>query len=275
MRYLWDSYHQYVRGNDLRGLVRRTAFAGVAHYMRMWDLSAAARVDQFVANSRNVASRIRKHYRRNATVVYPPVDTERGRICSRRGDYYLVVGRLVDYKRVDLAIEACTRLSRRLRVVGDGPQFKRLRKLGGRQVEFLGSVSDNELWEQYSQCRALLFPGEEDFGMVPVEAQACGRPVIAFGCGGVLESVVGVSATDGVTKYKDATGIFFTEQTVESVVSALLQFEQHEERFSPIVIATNAMRFSTDRFRQDMFRQIQQSYPVEELEVPVFVSPVA
>ncbi len=250
MRYLWDLYPEYMSGRDMRGLTR-VVFAGAAHYLRVWDFAAAARVDHFVANSQNVARRIRKHYRRDAEVIFPPVDIGAGYISERIDDYYLVVSRLVDYKRVDLAVRACRRLGRSLRIVGDGPRLPELRRNAGTSVEFLGSVGDEELREQYAHCRALLLPAEEDFGMVPVEAQSFGRPVIAFGRGGALESVVGHFAGEHVAP-TSATGIFFREQSPESLCDAILAFEAAERDFSPTVIAANAARFSTGRFQQQM-----------------------
>jgi glycosyltransferase involved in cell wall biosynthesis len=250
MRYIWDLYHEYIRGKDMSGLTR-LIFAGIAHYMRIWDFATASRVDFFVANSYNVAGRIRKHYRRNSRVIYPPVDVASGYVANSIGDYYLVVSRLVDYKRTDLAVLACAKLRRRLRVIGTGPQYRRLKELAGPTVEFLGELTDLQLREQYAHCRALLFPGEEDFGIVPVEAQSFGRPVIAYGRGGVLETVhagfAGREPVDG-----SCGGIFFGEQTVDSVVDAILAFEAAEDLFSPQVIAHDATRFSTQRFKREM-----------------------
>lgn len=250
MRYLWDLYPHYIRGEDVRGL-SRIVFVGAAHYLRLWDAAAAVRVDHFVANSRNVAARIRKHYRRDAEVIYPPVNTSAGFISDRIEDYYLVVSRLVEYKRVDLAIAACRRLGRRLRIVGDGPQYAALKKQAGNSVEFLGYVPDQELHEQYAHCRALLLPAEEDFGIVPVEAQSFGRPVIAYGRGGALESVTGPFA-GGEVPSEACTGIFFAEQTSQSLCDALLAFEAAESDFSPAVIAAGAARFSVTRFQREM-----------------------
>ncbi len=248
MRYLWDFYHSYRNGSTM-GLWSRPLFTLATHYLRMWDAASAQRVDYFVANSQNVASRIRKHYRRNAAVIYPPVNVDAGYLAARMGDYYLAVGQLVDYKRMDLAIAACKRLGRRLHVVGEGEQYARLKKLAGPSVKFCGALSDEDLHEQYAHCRALLFPGEEDFGMVPVEALSFGRPVIAFGRGGVRETVRGIypgssCATEG------ASGIFFREQTVESLISAMRAFEDTEHRFSPFFIKQQAERFGPGRFRE-------------------------
>jgi glycosyltransferase involved in cell wall biosynthesis len=250
MRYIWDLYHGYTSGNDMRGLTR-FVFTAVAHYMRMWDLATASRVDFFVANSNNVAGRIRKHYRRASSVVYPPVDVASGYLAERTSDYYLTVGRLVDYKRTDLAVEACTQLQRPLRVIGTGPQYKRLKALAGPKVEFLGELNDVQLREQYAHCRALLFPGEEDFGIVPVEAQSFGRPVIAYGRGGVLETIrAPFAGKDSVDN--SCGGIFFSRQTADSVADAILEFETSEQVFSPPEIARGTVRFSKERFKREM-----------------------
>jgi glycosyltransferase involved in cell wall biosynthesis len=250
MRYLWDMYHLY-RKPGQRNTLSAVLLALGAHYLRLWDLATAARVDCFVANSFNVAARIQKHYRRDATVIYPPVAVASGYIADQVEDYYLVVSRLVDYKRVDLAIEACNRLKRPLRVVGDGVEYKRLRRLAGPTVSFLGFLPDEELHRQYAHCRALLFPGEEDFGIVPVEAQSFGRPVIAYGRGGALETIDGVfpgQPIDGRT----GTGIFFPEQSVESLVHAMQWFEAAEACFSPSFIQSRTKRFGRERFQRAM-----------------------
>jgi glycosyltransferase involved in cell wall biosynthesis len=255
MRYLWDLYPLYRRA--LRPLAGK-AFALTAHYLRMWDLASASRVDHFVANSHNVASRIRRHYRRDATVIYPPVDVSSGYLSERVDDYYLVVSRLIDYKRVDLAIEACNRLNRPLRVIGDGDQYKYLRKLAGPSIKFLGRLDDEAVRENYARCRALLFPGEEDFGIVPVEAQSFGRPVLAYGRGGVLETVRGLMTGDR-SSVEGAGGVFFPEQTADSLIAALEFFESVESRFSPSFIRHNVEQFDVCRFKSEMSDFINQS----------------
>lgn len=238
-RYIWDLYHEYTRGHGARALI-----APVAHWLRVWDRLAADRVDHFVAISDEVASRIRKHYRRESEVIYPPVDVERFAPNGKAPeDFYLVVSRLVPYKRVDLAVEACNRLGRRLLVVGDGPERRRLEAIAGPTVEFLGKRGDDELADLYARCRALLFPGHEDFGIVPVEVQAAGRPVVAYGRGGAAETVV-----HGVT------GLLFAEQSVAALVSAM---EQSEDRsWDAAACQENARRFDAKEFRRQIARKL-------------------
>lgn len=231
--------------------VLRAVFSLSAHYVRMWDLATASRVDHFVANSENVASRIRKHYRREAKVIHPPVTVSAGYISQRIEDYYLVVGQMVDYKRLDLAIEACNRLKRPLRIIGDGEQYKALRRLAGPTVSFLGSLPDDAVRENYAHCRAVLFPGEEDFGIVPVEAHSFGRPVIAYGRGGVLETVAGFYAGDSFNP-ESSTGVFFSEQSVDSLAEAIRLFESVEAGFSPQFIRLQTERFDVSRFKAEM-----------------------
>jgi glycosyltransferase involved in cell wall biosynthesis len=258
MRYLWDMYHQYRHGNGM-GTISRAVFSLSAHYARLWDLATASRVDYFATLSQHVAARIRKHYRRDATVIYPPVAVSAGAISPTVDDFYLVVSPLVDYKRVDLAIEACQQVGRPLRIIGDGEEYHRLRRLAGPSVKFLGYVADEIVRENYARCRALLFPGEEDFGIVPVEAQSFGRPVIAYNCGGARETVVG-TVPGGVTPPERSTGVFFAEQSVDSLVGAMRHFESIEARFSPEFIQTHVQRFNVDRFKREM-----QTFIMEKL----------
>ncbi len=255
MRYIWDFYHEYKNKSGL-GPIRKAAFVLTAHYARLWDQASAARVDYFAADSQNVAARIRKIYRRDAEVIYPPVEVSGAQLSQGHDDYYLSVGQLVNYKRVDLAIEACNELGRPLRIVGVGEEYKRLRRIAGRTVSFLGPLSDEEIRQQYSRCRALLFPGEEDFGIVPVEAQAFGRPVIAFGRGGARETVMGAFQQESVLP-EQSTGIFFHEQEASSLVEAICAFEKIEHSFSPLHIRAHAEKFDKQCFLREMTRFVQ------------------
>jgi glycosyltransferase involved in cell wall biosynthesis len=258
MRYLWDlcgEYRQQVPG----GALGRALFCVIAHYLRLWDVASAARVDYFVANSRNVANRIEKTYRRSAEVIYPPVAVDRFRPQSEVGDYYLVVSQLVAYKRIDLAIEACNRLQRKLLIIGAGSEFERLKGMAGPTVHLLGRKDDDELRNYYAGCRALLFPGEEDCGIAPLEAQASGRPVIALGRGGALETVRGWFVGENPLDADQRTGIFFSTPTVDALTAAIQEWELYQYRFSPENIRRHAQQFSTERFKSEILTLLRRA----------------
>jgi len=242
MRYLWDMYEEYYQA---AGFCGRLAMRAFRDHLRKEDLRSAESVDVFVANSHFVADRIRRIYGRDSVVVHPPVDCEyfgdEGHVARGEGDYYLLAGQLISYKCPELAVSACLRMGRRLKVVGTGNQVERLKALaaGSPHVEFLGRVSKEDLRVAYAKAKALLFPGVEDFGIVPVEAQAAGTPVIAYGVGGARETVV-----DGIT------GLFFRESTVESLCAAVEEFES--VRWDPAACRKNARRFSPEAFRAGM-----------------------
>lgn len=250
MRYLWDGFESYRRA---MGPVTRMAFSAAAGSVRRWDQAAASRVTHFLANSNYVADRIRRCYGRAAEVLHPPISIDQapapGEISPE--DHYLCAGRLVSYKRTELAIEACARLGRPLRIAGTGPEESRLRRLAAglrAPVQFLGELPDRDLWAEYARCRALLFAADEDFGMVPLEAQACGRPVIAYGAGGSLETV----RAHGDRR----TGAYFAEQTTESVVKAINEWETAgESQFDPCNAREWAAEFATPLFLQ-RYREI-------------------
>ncbi len=233
MRYVWMT-DTYLKGE-------RAARAGFAlrvifHYLRLWDQVSASRVDTYIANSTAVQQRIARFYRRDAVVIPPPVDTSRFTLCERRGEYYIAVSRFVPYKRMDMAVEALTRLGLPLKVVGTGRQAADLRRKAGPNVEFLGWVPNERLPELISGARAFLMPGEEDFGIAPVEANACGRPVIAYGAGGALDSQI-----------DQTTGILFRPQTVDALCEAVERCETMT--FDHKAIAANARRFDTEQFK--------------------------
>lgn len=237
MRYIWDHFHVY---RARAGFLTKHLMPVISHKMRIWDVTTAARVDTFIANSKFVAKRINKYYRRSAEVIAPPVAVgEFSPAPSNEiGDHYLLAGELVSYKRPDLAIEAFTQSGRKLRVIGDGDQRVSLEKKAGPNIEFLGKVSFDQLKYEFARCRALVFPGEEDFGIIPVEVMASGRPVIAFGRGGVVDSVL-----EGVT------GQFFSNQTAQSLNEAISDFELDlGQRLNTELIVSHAQQFSTDEF---------------------------
>src|ERR1700722_17717394 len=255
MRYIWDMYPEYRRA--MRFPVG-PAFALTAHYLRFWDHASASRVDYFVANSRFIASRIRKYYGRESTVIHPPVEVSAGKIAEKitdktsaqRGGYDIAVGRLVEYKRFDLAIAACTKLGRHLKIIGSGPPERGLRRMAGPSVEFLGPVSDAELRKNLAGCRALLFPGEEDFGIVPIEAQSFGKPVIAYASGGVLETIRGVFPNEA--GFENPTGVFFQERSVAGLMEAMVEFEAREWEFRAQVIREHSWQFDRAIFQRRM-----------------------
>jgi glycosyltransferase involved in cell wall biosynthesis len=256
MRYLWDAHSAYLR--EMSPLVR-TFFGLASHYVRNWDYSAAQRVDHFLANSNYVAGRIHKYYRRKSTVIHPPITTSRGFLANQHEDYYLAVGRLVPYKRTDILIDACELLGRKLVIIGDGPELKTLQKRAGKNVRFIGEVDEQTLSNSYAHCRALLFAADEDFGMVPLEAQSHGRPVIAYGKGGSLETVAGICPPIDIDSDAplNGTGMFFQEQTPASLAQTILNFEAIERRFVPVQIQAHARKFDESVFVERLGKFIE------------------
>ncbi|MGI8979891.1 MAG: glycosyltransferase family 4 protein [Pirellulaceae bacterium] len=248
IRYAWDLHHQYLREAKLTWGLRSLIARLTLHYLRLWDRASADRVDVFVANSRYVAARIEKTYRRDAQVIYPPVDVDRFTFQERKEDFYLAASRLVPYKRVDVIVEAFRLMpSRKLVVIGDGPQFSRLKKRATANIELLGYQAGATLQAHMASARAFVFAADEDFGIMPVEAQACGTPVIALGRGGAKETVIA-----------GQTGCFFESQTPAAIVSAVEQFES--ESFDPYLIRANAERFSTPRFGREIEELVSREY---------------
>ena len=261
-RYAWDLYHEHLRevvgrthtGTEVPepgrvGGLKGALAQGVMHYFRGWDFAAAQRVDVFVANSRYVARRIWKTYRREAAVIYPPVDVERFTPAERREDFYLVVSRLVPYKRVTAIAEAFTRLGRPLVIVGDGPETDAVRKASGPNVTLVGELDDAAVAERMARCRAFVIAADEDFGITAVEAMAAGAPVIAYGKGGVRETVV-----------EGETGVFFAEQTADGVAEGVTKFEAFKSGLDAGVIRSRAERFSRARFQREFVSLVDHEW---------------
>jgi glycosyltransferase involved in cell wall biosynthesis len=259
MRYLYDNYEVYRAG---MGGLTRALFTATAGRVRRWDLEAAKQVTWFIAISNYIGARIKRFYGRDSAMIYPPIDLTLART-GTPGDHYLVAGRMVGYKRTELLLEACLRLGRKLRLVGGGPDKAKLEKLAAGSpkaglVNFLGELPNDRLWQEYAECRALLFAADEDFGMVPLEAQACGRPVICFGAGGSLETVRGTG--------DQPTGVYFTQQTVESAMEGIIRFEAEERRFDPEATRAWAATFATpvflERFRSFVLEHVPEAATV-------------
>ena len=250
IRYAWDLHFQYLREGGLERGVRSALARLILHYMRLYDAASSNRVDVFVANSRNVAQRIWKTYRRSAEVIHPPVDTEAFSLCVKKEDYYLTVSRLVPYKRIELIVETFAETpDRELIVIGDGPEMKKIKAKATSNVSILGYQPFETVAHYMQHARAFIFAAEEDFGIVPVEAQACGTPVIAYGKGGALETVV-----------SGETGLFFYDQTAESIKNAVRSFESIHTRFSAERIRKNAERFSKERFQRQFSQLLSREY---------------
>ena len=245
MRYLWDQYPAY---REQAGTIRRTAMPLLCHYLRNWDMASAARVDSFIANSTFIRRRIRRAWGRESHVVHPPVPVDLYKPAESISDSYLWVGQLIPYKRPDLAVDAFTRLGLPLLVVGDGDMATDLKRRAGPNIRFIHRLPFDKLRQAYAEARALVFTAEEDFGIVPVEANAAGRPVIAYGRGGVLDSI-----KDG------ATGLFFGEQTIEALIDAVERFEEWLPEFDPSAAIANVQRFSPERFDREFLETVESA----------------
>jgi len=250
MRYAWDLQHQYLKETGLdRGLKGWLAKREL-HKLRMWDLRTANGVDHFLTNSRFIARRIWKVYRREATVIYPPVDIDSFTLCEQKEDFFLTASRMVPYKKIDLIAESFSLMpDKRLYIIGDGPDFDKVKSKAGANVELLGYQPFEVLRDYMQRAKAFVFAAEEDFGIVPVEAQACGTPVIAYGKGGALETV-----TEG------ETGLFFDAQTTSSIIEAVHRFEDMKDSFIPAKIREKSLRFSKDRFKREFMSFVDEAW---------------
>ena len=241
IRYAWDMMHQYLHESRLTGGPKGWLARYLLHRIRMWDYRTSNGVDEFIALSKYIARRIEKVYRRPSTVIYPPVDVDAFKLHVTKGEFYLTASRMVPYKKIDLIVEAFSSMpDKSLVVIGDGPDFDKVKKKAGRNITLLGYQPFEVLKNHMQRARAFIFAAEEDFGIVPVEAQACGTPVIAYGKGGALETVI-----------ENETGLFFHEQSLKGVVDAVHRFERIRDGFDPHTIRRNALRFSKERFRRE------------------------
>ena len=252
VRYVWHMRNEYL---SKMPQPKKILANFILNYLGNWDKKTAHRVTHFIANSKNVQNRIRQVYNRDSQVIYPPVDCNRFEISNQNDGYYLVVSALVPYKRTDLAIKAFANMDQKLLVVGKGPELNSLKAIATSNTEFIDNASDKEVVQYMSRCKALLFPGEEDFGIVPLEAQACGKPVIAYGKGGALETVR--PWNESSSKKNNATGVFFYEQNPLAIKGAILQFERINEKIDPVNCRNNALKFDRNIYKKTMQNYIQ------------------
>jgi glycosyltransferase involved in cell wall biosynthesis len=256
IRYAWDLQHQYLTEARLTKGLKGWLAKSILHYMRIWDLRTANGVDTFIANSNFIARRIWKVYRREAKVIYPSVDVQAFTMHEKKEDFYFTASRMVPYKKIDLIVEAFGKMpDKTLIVIGDGPDFVKIKSKASKNVKILGYQPFEVLKEHMQKAQAFVFAAEEDFGITPVEAQACGTPVIAFGKGGALETICDLDRPM-------PTGVFFDEQTIPSIIAAVNRFEEKRDNISPTACRENALRFAPERFRKEF-----EEYVYEQLEL--------
>lgn len=246
MRYAWDWTNEYRKENNLGG-IKALLYAPLLKYLREWDRVAADRPDMYLANSANVQKRLKKYYQAESEIIYPPVDVSRFRAKETSENYFLIVSTLTPYKRIDLAVQLFNKIGRKLIIIGEGSQKKYLQNLAGENIDFLGFKDDKVVKEYMENCRALIFPGEEDFGITPVEAMACGKPVLAYGKGGVTESVI-----------SGKTGEFFFEENVEAMEDGLARLMYNEKFYKPRVIRSQSFNFSREVFEKKLMQKIRK-----------------
>ncbi len=259
MRYAWDLYFGHLEDAGLSNGLKNMAARYFLHKIRLWDFVSANRPDHYIAISKYIAKRAKKTYGREADVIYPPVDTGLFNICEKQEDYYVTSSRLVPYKKVDLIVEALSETKHKLIVIGNGPEMEKIKAKAGKNIELLGYQSQEEMIKIIQSAKAYIFAADEDFGIAPIEAQAAGVPVIAFGKGAALETIVGGFDT-GDTISKNDTGIFFERQSVESLLCAIELFERNIDIFDKQTIRQNALRFGRDRFEREIQEYVDRKY---------------
>ena len=249
IRYAWDLYHQYLRESGLDRGLKGVLAKYFLHKIRIWDASTANRVDHYVANSRYIARRIKKTYGKPSDVIYPPVDVDKFTLREAKEEFYLTASRMVPYKKIDLIVEAFSQTDKKLLVIGDGPDMAKIKSKAGKNVELLGFADDETMADLMGRAKAFVFAAEEDFGITPVEAQACGTPVICFGRGGARETV-----RDG------ESGLYFMEQNTKELLAAVAKFEQNYDKFEPAKIRENSLKFSRARFEAEIKSYVEKKY---------------
>lgn len=265
VRYAWDLYHQYLTEANMQKGIKSIPVKWMLHYLRNWDAGTANRPDYYIANSKYVARRIKKIYDKDSIVIYPPVNCSNFTIGNTTADYYFTASRMVSYKKISLIVEAFSKMpDKKLIVGGDGPDFKKIKKMATSNIEVLGYVEAKKLHGLMQSAKAFVFAAEEDFGIVPIEAQACGIPVIAYGKGGVLETIIGRFPSEKEMEEGD-TGIFFEKQTTESLIDAVLYFEKNSSKFDKEIIRNQALKFDTKRFEAEIKQTIENIISNHEL----------
>lgn len=259
VRYAWDLYAQYLKESKLDRGIKGFFVKYFLSKLRLWDYSTANRPDYYIAISKYVAQRIKKIYNKDSIILYPPVDTNLFTLTTKTKDYYITCSRMVPYKKIDLIVEAFSKTNKKLIVIGEGPDYKKIKKLAKSNVELKGYLEKEKMLELIKHARAFIFAAEEDFGIAPIEAQACGVPVIAYGKGGALETINGVFPDNEVIS-DETSGIFFKEQNVEALLDSVNYFEKNENLFKKSVIRNNAQRFSTERFEKEFKETIEKLY---------------
>lgn len=251
IRYAWDLYHQYLKESGLDKGFKGKLAKYFLHKIRMWDMSTVNRVDHYIANSHYIARRIKKVYGKESTVIYPPVDVEKFELYEQKEDFYMTASRMVPYKKIDLIVEAFSKTDKKLVVIGTGPDMEKIKAKAGKNIELMGYQSDEVMINMMQKAKAFVFAAEEDFGITPVEAQACGTPVICLGKGGTKETVIDM-----------VSGVHFIEQSVEALLEAVEKFENNIDSFEPQKIRENALKFSKERFEKEIKEFIEEKYEI-------------